>query len=201
MDEYNIMLAGVGGTGVLTAAVILGEAAVKQGENVRVGEIHGMAQRGGVINCTVRIGDKIYGPTIPDGKGHLLLAFELVEGLRAINSVSPQGVAILSTYRIVPVMVSLGKATYPSKEEIISDVKKFVSKVITIDCLKIAEKAGNPLTMNVAMLGVASGAGYIPLKQEILRETIEELVPKKYVDVNLKAFDLGVEEGRKTSEE
>lgn len=193
IKQYNIAMIGVGGTGILTAATILAETAIKQGENVRVGEIHGLAQRGGVVNCDVRIGDKVFGPIIMDGKADVLLSFELVETLRALKKVPPEGVIILNKYAMVPPGVSAKGGVYPNYQKVFSIAKHFTKSIFIIDALKLARKAGNPITMNIVMLGALVGINGFPLKRDLMKETIAELF-RKFVDTNLKAFEFGYQE-------
>lgn len=193
IKQYNIAMIGVGGTGILTAATILAETAIKQGENVRVGEIHGLAQRGGVVNCDVRIGDKVFGPIIMDGKADVLLSFELVETLRALKKVSPEGVIILNKYAMVPPGVSAKGGVYPNYQKVFSIAKHFTKSIFIIDALKLARKAGNPITMNIVMLGALVGVNGFPLKRDFMKETIAGLF-RKFVDTNLKAFEFGYQE-------
>lgn len=193
ITEYNIMMVGVGGTGVLSAASILAEAAIKQGENVRVGEIHGLAQRGGVVHCNVRIGSKVFGPIIMDGKADLLLSFELVETLRAIQKVSSDGAVTFNTHRVIPPGVSAARGAYPDIGEVTSVIRHLTKNVFAVDALKLSKKAGSALAMNVVMLGALVGTGRVPIKGDLIRETVAEAFPK-FVGANLRAFDLGYEE-------
>lgn len=193
IKQYNIAMIGVGGTGILTAATILAETAIKQGENVRVGEIHGLAQRGGVVNCDVRIGDKVFGPIIMDGKADVLLSFELVETLRALKKVSPEGVITLNKYVMVPPGVSAKGDVYPNYQKVFSIAKHFTKSIFIIDALKLAMKAGDPITMNIVMLGALVGVNGFPLKRDLMKETIAGLL-RKFVDTNLKAFEFGYQE-------
>ncbi|HOP09600.1 MAG TPA: indolepyruvate oxidoreductase subunit beta, partial [Candidatus Methanofastidiosa archaeon] len=134
---YSIVISGVGGQGVLVASQIIANAAIKKGMKVRVGETHGMAQRGGSVIAHVRFGDDIYGSITPQGEGDIMLAFEPVESLRYIEYMREGGFAIMNTYPVVPVSVSTGKARYPAIEEITEVLEKRL-KVSAIDATALA---------------------------------------------------------------
>ena len=193
ISEYNVSIVGVGGTGLLTAAAVLGEAAVKQGEKVRIGEIHGLAQRGGVVNCDVRIGDRVFGPIIMDLKANVLLSFELAETLRALKKVSPEGTILMNNYKMIPPGVSAKGDQYIDEEKVLAVAKKFTKNVFVLDALKLAKKTGDPRTMNIVMVGALAGIAGFPLKTDLLRKALLELFPKTG-DTNIKAFDLGYQE-------
>jgi indolepyruvate ferredoxin oxidoreductase beta subunit len=190
ISEYNIALAGVGGMGVLVAANLLAEAAVRQGENVRVGEIHGLAQRGGVVRCDVRIGDKVFGPIIMNLKANVLLSFELAETLRSLKKISPEGTILINNYKMIPPGVSARGESYPDEERVLSIVKNFTKNIFILDALKLAQEAGDPRTMNIVMVGAVAATPGFPLKKEFLKEAIAEYFPKA-VETNLNAFNLG----------
>ena len=190
ISEYNVSIVGVGGTGLLTVAAIIGQAAVKQGEKVRVGEIHGLSQRGGVVNCDVRIGDEVYGPIIMDLKANVLLSFELGETLRILKKVSPEGTILLNSYKMIPPGLSAKSGQYVNEEKVLAFAKKFAKNVFVLDALRLAEKAGDPRAMNVVMLGALTGIAGFPLERGLLVKAIRELLPKT-ADMNVKAFDLG----------
>ena len=191
MDELNVILAGVGGQGILLASQVLGVTAVKEGFNVRVSEIHGMAQRGGAVTSHVRIGKKVYAPTVLEGKANVILGFEPLETLRNIKYASEKTLALISKEIIVPTGFSAQPVEYPSFEKIIEKIRQFTEKIIIIDALNLAKKAGNAITRNMVMLGALAATGMLPLKTETLKETIRELVRPAYVEMNLKAFELG----------
>jgi len=191
MDELNIILTGVGGQGILLASQVLGVTAVKEGFNIRVSEIHGMAQRGGAVTSHVRIGKKVYAPTVLEGKANVILGFEPLETLRNIKYASEKTLALISKEIIVPTGFSAQPVEYPNFEKIIEKIRQFTEKIIIIDALNLAKKAGNAITRNMVMLGALAATGMLPLKTETLKETIRELVRPAYVEMNLKAFELG----------
>ncbi|MHA1594040.1 MAG: indolepyruvate ferredoxin oxidoreductase subunit beta [Candidatus Baldrarchaeia archaeon] len=196
IEEFNIMIVGVGGTGVLTLSRILGHAAVLEGEKVRVGEIHGMAQRGGSVFCEVRIGNKVYSPIIPQGRADILISLEPVEALRAAYKVSSKSIVLMNTHPIIPPVVSLGLARYPSLEEILEKMRKFSSKIIARDFTELAKEVGTVRVLNTLMLGVVYSIGKIPLRKESIERAIEDVIPPRFVSINIEAFRRGIAEGQ-----
>jgi len=193
MTEFNIVLAGVGGQGTLLAAEILGAAAVKDGLNVRVSEIHGMAQRGGAVVSNVRMGEKVLSPTVLEGQADMLLGFEPIETLRNLKFASEKTLVIMSAEAIPPTELAAKMAKYPSPEEIIEKVHRFTENIIVVEATKLAKKAGSILTQNIVLIGVLAATGKIPVKTKSIMEALRELVPAKHLDVNVKAFKLGYE--------
>ena len=193
-EKTDIFITGVGGQGSLSASRFLGEAAVKAGLKVLVGEIHGMAQRGGIVESTVRIGD-VHGPIISDGQADVLLGFEPVETRRAMGKASPETLIITNTHPIVPAMVSMKGDKYPDAEEILERIRAISPKVIALDATEMAGQAGNAQALNAVLVGVLAGAGVLPFDTNLLREVVMAGVPKKALDVNERAFAMGVEVG------
>lgn len=191
--EFNIFIAGVGGQGVILVSELLGKAAVTDGLKVRGSEILGMAVRGGSVVSIIRMGEEVYGPLIPEGKGDLMIGMEISETLRNVLYMSKSGWIILNKQRIVPTMVLLGKSGYASSEEILEKLRGYADKVIETDAVHLAEKAGSILSANIVMLGASFGSGRLPIKVETIKETIEGHFPAKVVSINIKAFDLGYE--------
>jgi indolepyruvate ferredoxin oxidoreductase beta subunit len=200
MKEFNVVLAGVGGQGTLLASEALGMAAVKDALNVRVSEIHGMAQRGGAVASTVRIGDNVLAPTVLEGQADVLLGFEPFETVRNLKYVSGKTLVIMNTEKIPPTELAAKNVKYPDLDQIVQKVHLFTEKVVLIDAAQLAKKAGSSLTQNVVLLGALAGTGMLPVKKESLIEAVRELVPTKHIEINLKAFELGyesVKEGHK----
>jgi len=193
MSETNIIIAGVGGTGILTLSQIIANAAIKEGKNVVIGEIHGMSQRGGSVVSDVRIGDTAFGAIIPTGKGDILLGIEPIEAARNVYRIRKDAPVVLNTYEILPPIVSFGKQKYPDFNEIIKLISEFSKNIITINALELAEKAGSSAVMNIVILGAAMKRNIIPISYESVIETIKEYFPEKYRDMNIKAFKLGFE--------
>ncbi|MDK2915137.1 MAG: indolepyruvate ferredoxin oxidoreductase, beta subunit [Thermococcaceae archaeon] len=193
MKEYNIVITGVGGQGILTAANLLGWAALRAGYKVRVGEVHGMSQRFGSVIAYVRFGEDVYGAMVPEGKADVILSFEPVEALRYINYLKKGGLVFTNARPIPPVQVSMGLATYPSLDEMKKIVEEdFGGKFMAFDSEKLAMEAGNIVTTNVVLIGALSQTPGFPLSEEGIKEVIRISVPPKTIDVNMKAFELGV---------
>jgi indolepyruvate ferredoxin oxidoreductase beta subunit len=193
MKEFNIVLAGVGGQGTLLAAEILGTAAVKEGLNVRVSELHGMAQRGGAVVSNVRIGENVLAPTVLDGQADVLLGFEPLETLRNLRFASEKTLVIISDERIPPTELAAKMMRYPSMKEIVEKIHRFTENVTIVEAAKLAKKAGNILTQNIVLIGALAAIERMPVKTESVVEALRELVPSKHLDVNVKAFKLGYE--------
>jgi indolepyruvate ferredoxin oxidoreductase beta subunit len=188
--KTSIVLTGVGGQGVITAANLLGKAAVNAKVGVFVSEIHGMAQRGGAVVCTVRMGD-VSSPLLPSGTADVLMSMEPVEALRNICYVNKKTKVITDINPIIPFTVAVGGEQYPKVEEIFKELSAH-AELFTVDALKIAKEAGAIITKNTVMLGALAASGVLPFTSDVLLETILEAVPEKYKDVNKKAFDGGM---------
>jgi len=193
MKEFNIVLTGVGGQGILLAAEILGTAALKESLNVRVSEIHGMAQRGGAVVSNVRIGENILAPTFLDGKADVLLGFEPLETLRNLNLASEKTTIIMSDERITPTELTAKMVDYPSLKKIIDKIRSFTRDIIVVEAARLAKKAGNILTENVVLIGALAATKKMPIKDESIIEALKELVPTKHLETNIKAFKHGYE--------
>ncbi|MEM3723091.1 MAG: indolepyruvate ferredoxin oxidoreductase subunit beta [Candidatus Hadarchaeales archaeon] len=193
-EEINLIVAGVGGQGSILASHIIAMAALKEGLRARVGETFGAAMRGGAVASHVRIGKEVASPLVPKGGADVILALEPLEGLRtAVNFLKNGGLLITNVHPWLPVDVNIGRARYPTMEEIKEGVKKLGGRVIELDGTAIAQQAGNVRAMNSAMLGALAATGMLPFSVEALKEAVKENVPPKTIDVNLKAFDLGFE--------
>jgi indolepyruvate ferredoxin oxidoreductase beta subunit len=188
--KISIVLTGVGGQGVITAANILGKAAVKAKTGVFVSEIHGMAQRGGAVVCTVRMGD-VSSPLLPSGTADVLLSTEPVEALRNICYVNKKTKVITDINPIIPFTVAVGGEQNPKLEEIFKEIRSH-AELYTVDALQIAKDAGAVITKNTVMLGALAACGVLPFKSEVLLETILEDISEKYKVVNKKAFEGGM---------
>jgi indolepyruvate ferredoxin oxidoreductase beta subunit len=193
MKEFNLVITGIGGQGSLTLALIIAEAALEEGYDVKTSELHGLSQRGGVVPCHVRFGKKIYSSTVRIGKADLVIALEPLEALRACVYGSKGKTAFLiDSERIVPISSSALGEKYPSNEEIKRILSNFSSKVYFVDASKTLKKEfGSATGSNVFMLGVASCSNLIPLKRESLFEGIKRIIPEKYFGMNKEIFDLG----------
>ena len=193
--KTNILLTGVGGQGVITAANILGKAVVNAKMNVFVSEVHGMAQRGGSVNCTVRIGD-VSGPLIPNGKADVILSTEPAEALRYINYSNKKTKIITDINPVIPFTVTVGNEKYPEINSIFQELSSY-GELYKIDAVKLAEGAGALITKNIVMLGALAASDALPFKTEVLLNTILENVPPKFKEMNKKAFQSGFDAYKK----
>jgi indolepyruvate ferredoxin oxidoreductase beta subunit len=194
--KYNIQLVGVGGQGVLLASTVLGNAAVAEGLEVAMSEVHGMAQRGGSVLCSVRMGQDILSPLIPLGAADLLLGFEPVETCRALSSVNHDSQIVTSINPVVPISVSAGKDTYPKVEDILDAIRSVNPNIIALDATALAVKAGKAITANSVLIGAISAVKGFPLSRERMLTSLLDIVPAKARDINVKAFELGFETTR-----
>lgn len=186
MKTTNIMIVGVGGQGTLLASRILGNIAIRGGNDVKVSEVHGMSQRGGSVVTYVKYGDKVHSPIIDKGEADVILAFEALEAYRALPWLKKGGRLIVNNQQINPMPVITGAAEYPK-----DILPKLGEKVLLteVDALALAEQAGSAKAVNVVLIGVLAQNTEIPYEQWI--ETIRETVPPKFLEINLKAFELG----------
>jgi indolepyruvate ferredoxin oxidoreductase beta subunit len=193
VKEFNILITGVGGQGVILMSELLGKAAVADGLRVRGSEILGMAVRGGAVTSSIRIGDEVYGPLIPVGKCDVLIGMEPSEALRNIVYLSKSSLVIINTAITIPFTVSVGESKYPSLEEVRGQLGKASDRIIQLDAAKLAQEAGSHLTTNIVMLGALFGTEKLPVSIEMIKETIRARFPAKVTPVNIRAFDLGYE--------
>jgi indolepyruvate ferredoxin oxidoreductase beta subunit len=188
MKIYNIVLAGVGGQGIILAAETLGTAAVDSGYNVRVSELHGMAQRGGSVTSHIRIGEKAFAPTVLEGTADLIVGFEPMETLRNIKFASQKG---NTTILLNKKPFKITGAIYPPLDKIFNQIQKFSKSVKEIDAMTLAKKAGAEVTQNIVMLGAVAAIKGIPMESGTIKKAMQKLVPPKYLDINNKSFELG----------
>jgi indolepyruvate ferredoxin oxidoreductase beta subunit len=193
MKEFNIVLAGVGGQGILLTAEILGTAAIKERLNAQVSEIHGMAQRGGAVVSDVRIGKKVLAPTVLEGRADVLFGFEPLETVRSLRFASERTLVIMGDDKIQPTELTAKMKRYPSLDEIKEKIHRFTKKVIIVRATGLAKEAGNILAQNIVLIGALAATGLMPVKTESILQALRELVPAKHLNVNTKAFELGYE--------
>lgn len=182
----NIMIVGVGGQGTLLTSRIIGKAALAEGCDVKISEVHGMAQRGGSVVTFVRFGEKVNEPVVEEGQADVIISFERLEALRYAHFLKKDGVLVVNDCRIDPMTVVIGAKTYP--ENILEELKK-EHKVYSIDAQKIALELGNSKVLNSVVLGYA--AGFIGFDEQTWLNTVESTVPAKTIDINKKAFLTG----------
>lgn len=186
METKNIMIVGVGGQGTLLASRILGGITRKAGYDVKISEVHGMAQRGGSVVTYVRYGEKVAEPIVEEGCADVLIAFERLEALRYAHFLKKDGVIIVNDQRMDPMPVAVGMAEYP--ENIIETLQEKYH-VVTVDAQGLALALGNARVFNTVIMGVA--AGKMDFAKEEWLKVIEETVPPKTVEMNRKAFEAG----------
>jgi indolepyruvate ferredoxin oxidoreductase beta subunit len=191
MSVYNIYLSGVGGQGIIKTSVVIGEAAMNAEKNVVMSEIHGMAQRGGGVFTELKIGHS-NSPIIADGDSHLLIAFEPLEALRSLPKISKETYVVMNTARIFPFNIQGSENPYPPVDEIIEEMKSKCRELRNLDAEKIAQKAGNILSLNMVMLGAATTVPGFPLKKEEIINSMKENLPDKTIPLNIKAFEEGI---------
>lgn len=187
---YNIMIVGVGGQGTLLASRILGQALLDGGYDVKVSEVHGMSQRGGSVVTYVKYGDRVYSPTVEKGEADLILAFEQLEAARWLPYLKPDGKIIVNTQQMDPMPVITGNAVYP--EHVIEALEKTGAQVIAADALSLAVHAGSPKAVNVVLIGLM--ARRMAFDKEVWLNALKATVPPKFLDMNLKAFELGYQQ-------
>jgi indolepyruvate ferredoxin oxidoreductase beta subunit len=191
MKKISIVLTGVGGQGVITAANVLGKAALKANVHVYVSEIHGMAQRGGAVVCTVRMGD-VSSPLLPSGTADVLVSTEPVEALRNLCYVNKKTKVITDITPVIPFTVAVGGEQYPKLDDIYKEIKSH-AQLFMVDATGIAKKAGAVIAKNSVMLGALAASNVLPFSPEVLLETILEDIPEKYKEINKKAFQSGMD--------
>jgi len=187
MRTQNILLVGVGGQGTILAAKILAEVAVLQGLDVKMSEVHGMAQRGGSVVTHVRMGEKVYSPLVEEGEADYIVAFEKLEALRWAHYLREGGSIVVNDQRIDPMTVITGQAPYPP--EILETLQAGAECVVVIDALQLAREVGSIKAVNVVLLGALARA--MPIENEQWLEAIHRIVPAKTLELNLKAFAAG----------
>ena len=181
------MIVGVGGQGTLLASRILGAVLLKKGYNVKLSEVHGMSQRGGSVVTYVKYGDEIASPIIEKGEADIILAFEQLEAARWLEYMKPEGKVIVNTQKIDPMSVVIGDAVYP--DGVIDAIRAAGADVLELDALPVAMQAGSPKAVNVVLIGTM--AKYTGIEKEIWLDAVRECVPAKFLELNLKAFELG----------
>ena len=184
--SFDLLIVGIGGQGTILTSNIIGEACVIEGVPVRGAETHGMAQRGGSVETQIRIGQE-FGPLVAPGTADLIISFDLMEAARFCHYLKADGHIFTARDFVVPTSVFM--QDYPSPDEQMLRSAMEDHQVTIVDAHHLAEEAGSLLTTNVVLLGAASRC--IPLREESIREAISRTVPKKTIDLNLKAFDLG----------
>ena len=183
----NIMIVGVGGQGSLLASKLLGQILLSAGYDVKVSEVHGMSQRGGSVVTYVRFGDKVYSPVIDKGEADYIVSFELLEAARYVEFLKPGGHIVVNTQQIDPMPVITGNAEYP--ENLLEKMKASGAEVDAFDALAVANEAGSPKAVNIALMGKLSKR--FDFTEEQWLDALEKCVPPKFLELNKKAFEIG----------
>jgi indolepyruvate ferredoxin oxidoreductase beta subunit len=192
METTRLVIVAVGGQGNLLASKVLGEAALISGVPVRMSEIHGMAQRGGVVESAIVFGDA-KSSIISDGEADILLGFEPAETLRAINRCNKKTMVITNTSTLPPFTVGIGKGAYPEVKDIKTLLKAKTAGLVSLDAMKLARQAGSPMSVNIVLLGALIQTGVLGFTKENVIEAIKRRTKPAFLEKNLKAFELGME--------
>ena len=187
MRTQNIIIAGVGGQGSLLASKLLGHLLMGQGFDVKVSEVHGMSQRGGSVITYVRYGDRVDSPVIDRGEADYIVSFELLEAARWLPCLRPDGQIVTSTQQLDPMPVITGAAVYP--ENLLEKMRRAGVRVDALDCLSLAEQAGSSKAVNIVLMGRLSH--YFDLPEQAWQDSLNALVPPKFLELNRRAFALG----------
>ena len=190
MDTKRIVFVGVGGQGNLLSSQVLGEAAMLAGLPVNVSEVHGMAQRGGVVESAVVMGGSL-SSIVSDGEADILMSFEPSETLRALAKCSKDSTVITNIVPLAPFTVAVGKGVYPDIKASLELIRKKVKRLIALNANALAEQAGSGMAVNIVMLGALAQSGTLPLSRDHFVAAMNKTIKKKLLEVNLKAFDLG----------
>ncbi len=187
METKNVMIVGVGGQGSLLASKLLGRLLVDEGYDVKVSEVHGMSQRGGSVVTYVRFGDRVYSPVIEDGEADFIISFEKLEAARYVDKLKKDGTVIVNTQQIDPMPVIIGAQTYP--ETVLDSMREKGVNVDAIDALDLAVRAGSAKACNIVLMGRL--AKYFGISAEKWEAAIKNTVKPQFVEMNIKAFELG----------
>lgn len=188
-ETKNILLVGVGGQGIILVSNILAAGLIKVGYDVKMSEIHGMSQRGGSVTTQVRFGEKVYSPIIGQGQADVLVAFEKMEAARWVEYLKPAGKIVVNNYEIPSITIASGQAQYP--QGVIAALEK-VFNTTAIDASQVAQEVGNIRTQNIVLLGaLVKALQFNEMNEEDWIEILQENLPAKMVDINIKAFQQG----------
>ncbi|HHV18332.1 MAG TPA: indolepyruvate oxidoreductase subunit beta [Thermoanaerobacterales bacterium] len=186
----SLILVGVGGQGTILTSKILAEGLLKLGFDVKMSEIHGMAQRGGSVNTQIRFGKKVHSPMISMGEANLLVAFEKVEAIRYLDYLKPGGTLIVNDHEIYSLPVLAGKEKYPEKA--IEKLEKLVENIVIIKAADIAKDLGNIRAQNMVLLGAA--VKLLEILDLDWVDLIKDNLPQKFHEININAFNAGVKQ-------
>ena len=187
MNTTNILIAGVGGQGILLASEVLSEVCLMAGLDVKKNEIHGMSQRGGSVVSHVRYGEKVYSSIIPEGEVDILFSFELMETCRYLPLLRSNGRVVVNDWKIAPPSVALGKQAYP--QNLVETIQQQFPQTTVVDGLTLALEIGNAKTVNTILLGALSNI--LTFEHDLWLAALNKMVPEKLLEINLKAFAAG----------
>jgi indolepyruvate ferredoxin oxidoreductase beta subunit len=194
--SLNVFICGVGGQGLVLLTTVIGNACAKSGVKIVTGEMYGLSQRSGAVSVHLRIGENVFSPLIPYGEADILLSLEAIETLRYLEYLKKDGVVLMNkrvmhppieTFKIITKQLS----NYVTLDEVVSKLKGWTQNVAIVDALTLAKESGNVRTENTVFLGCLSALENFPVAESTIRESISEAVPRKTVEQNLKAFELG----------
>ena len=194
--KYTVQIVGVGGQGVLMASMVLGNAAMEMGFQVAMSEVHGMAQRGGSVLSTLRFGDEVISPLEAVGNADMIMGFEPSETCRNIQLANRDSVILMNMDPVLPSMVAAGFEEYPYVSDLVDSVRAVNGHLVTIDATSLAIKAGKAVAANAVMIGAVAALEGFPIPRDVLKDVLGKLVPEKFRELNLKAFDIGYEAAR-----
>jgi indolepyruvate ferredoxin oxidoreductase beta subunit len=191
METTNFLITGVGGQGTVLASDIMAAVGLAAGFDVKKSDILGLAIRGGAVIGHVRWGETVHSPIVPEGRADFLVAFEVLEGLRWLDQVQPDGTVLINQQEIHPVTVSSGYATYPDKETVERSLEAAADHVYRVPALQMAQELDNARVLNVVLLGALSAL--LPVEPQVWQKVLKERVPSRYMDLNLQAYSRGRE--------
>ncbi len=190
VKALRIFFTGVGGQGTLLATRIVGQATLEENLPVLMSEIHGMAQRGGLVEASIVLGSAA-SPTIANGEADIVIAFEPLEAARALPKCNPKTVVITSTTPVPPFTVTIGRSAYPELDALFEMVETHVASLIRVDANKLARSIRAERSSNVIMIGVSAGTGILPVSKTSFERALRQILPERLLEQNLRAFDAG----------
>jgi len=192
VKSFKVVISGVGGQGTLLASRLLAEAAINAGLSVKIGETYGMAQRGGPVMGHIQMGGEASNPQIRKGEADALIGFEPAEAVRrGVTYLKEGGLALVNTRVTAPVEVISGLVLYPDMSEMMALLRRVTGNVKAFDATTVAEEAGDPITTNIVMLGALTASGVLPYGEDVMVETIKAGLRPQFIDLNMRAFELG----------
>ncbi len=192
MTATRLIIVAVGGQGNLLASKVLGQAALLADIPIRMSEIHGMAQRGGVVESSIIFGDA-QSTIISDGEANLLVGFEPSETLRAMKRCNPDSVVITNLAPLPPFTVAIGRGTYPDLDQLTRSIRTKTARLVAFDAVRLAQQAGSIMSVNMVLLGALIQSNIVPITAAQVKTAIKTSTKKAFLEFNLNAFDLGFE--------